>query len=205
MKSVALTSVSQQLGQHLFPYWLLLVSSAPFNWIMLDLAVENLLFMKLGHLVALGSSQTCQTKGIFKGTKYVERRWMYSICMYICIKTIKNYCSCTHFFYSSQTWGFTSTRIQKSMRGWMSITQIWLDHVGPSQTKTQCGDVVFVLKSTMGFTQCSTFHRTNHDLDEWYKWYEDPKIETLNAVGLWAFLVDDPFGVPIFWLIGFGL
>lgn len=65
MKSVALTSVSQQLGQHLFPYWLLLVSSAPFNWIMLDLAVENLLFMKLGRLVALGSIQTCQTKWIF--------------------------------------------------------------------------------------------------------------------------------------------
>lgn len=48
MKSVAFTAVSKQLGQHLFPYWLLLVSSVPFNWIMLDLAVENLLFMKLG-------------------------------------------------------------------------------------------------------------------------------------------------------------
>ena len=54
MKSVVLTSVSQHLGQHLFPYWLLLVSSAPFTWIMLDLAVENLLFVKLRCLVAVG-------------------------------------------------------------------------------------------------------------------------------------------------------
>lgn len=75
MKSVALTSVSQQLGQHFFPYWLLLVSSAPFNWIMLDLAVENLLFMKLGHLVALVREQSnLSNEANFKGTKHVERR-----------------------------------------------------------------------------------------------------------------------------------
>lgn len=129
MKSVALTSVSQQLGQHLFPYWLLLVSSAPFNWIMLDLAVENLLFMKLGHLVALVREQSnLSNEANFKGTKHVERRQLYSICMYICIKTTVVVISCTHFFYFSQTWGFTSTQIQKSMRGWMSITQIWLNH-----------------------------------------------------------------------------
>ncbi|CAK9076393.1 CCHC-type domain-containing protein [Durusdinium trenchii] len=49
MQVTVSASVAEHLGEHLFPYWLLLVASVPFMWVMLDIAVENLLFMKLGQ------------------------------------------------------------------------------------------------------------------------------------------------------------
>eukprot|EP00439_Symbiodinium_sp_Y106_P048098 s4224_g6.t1 len=46
-KTMLSAAIPTQLGQTLFPYPLLLVATMPLLWIMLDLAIENILFMKL--------------------------------------------------------------------------------------------------------------------------------------------------------------